>query len=207
MPLVFHESISPDIKVGVWHIKEEESFFNRSQVLSKTISHPHKRIQHLAGRYLLGVVHDKMPFHDIRISETNKPYLLDDKCHFSISHCKDFAAVVVCESLPAGVDIEVVTEKALKLSFKFMNDTEHGYLNGEEIHDSKIATAIWSMKEAVFKWYGKGEVSFQNHILVETYPDPHAGGIIKASFAKEGVIALQLELRWIENYALVWICQ
>lgn len=207
MPIVFQKIIDPAINVGVWHIEEEESYFNLPEVLPKTIGHPQKRKQHLAGRYLLTILHDKLPLHNIRISETNKPFLLNDECHFSISHCKDYAAAVVCESASAGIDIEVVSEKALKLSFKFMNEAEHSYLNGDEAHDRKIATAIWSIKEAVFKWYGKGEVSFKNHVLVQTYPDPFVGCLIKASFTKEGTIPLKLELRWVENYSLVWICQ
>ena len=207
MPLVFQYVINASSSVGLWHILEEESFFTLEDVVTKTIAHPHKRLQHLAGRYLLTILHHGLPVHQIKISETNKPYLSGDACHFSISHCGNYAAAIVCESAPAGIDVEVITDKALKLAFKFMNESEHQYLNGDEVHDRKIATAIWSIKEAVFKWYGKGAVNFKTHISVDSYPDPDSDGLVHVSFTKDAPVNLRLEIRWQKDHVVVWLCQ
>ena len=52
MPLVYQQNINAVTKMGVWHITETEDFF-ASVPLQKEITHPNKRLQHLAGRFLL----------------------------------------------------------------------------------------------------------------------------------------------------------
>ena len=46
-----------------------------------------KRLQHLAGRYLLYALFDDFPLEEIVIADTRKPFLENEKYHFSISHC------------------------------------------------------------------------------------------------------------------------
>ena len=53
MPLVYQQNINEATKMAVWHISEREDFFLKKVTLSNNITHPHKRLQHLAGRYLL----------------------------------------------------------------------------------------------------------------------------------------------------------
>ena len=52
MPLVYQQNINAVTKIGVWHIAEAEDFF-ATVPLQKEITHWHKRLQHLAGRFLL----------------------------------------------------------------------------------------------------------------------------------------------------------
>lgn len=207
MPLVFQNKYADDITVGVWHIEEQESFFEPNTKVIRDIQHPHKRIQHLAGRYLLQQLHKSLPSHKILIGENNKPYFENDHCHFSISHCGDYAAVVVCEKLPAGIDVEVISSLALRLSPKFMNEREMTFLTQDVEIDRKIATAIWSVKEAVFKWYGKGKVDFRKDIVVEESPLEIIDNSIRVSFYKEEINRLELQLFWLNEYVLVWLCK
>ena len=53
MPLVYQQNINEHTKIGVWHILEAEDFFLEKVKEQYKITHPQKRIQHLAGRYLL----------------------------------------------------------------------------------------------------------------------------------------------------------
>jgi len=73
MPLFYQQDINESTRLGVWHIQEEESFFSRSVPLQRNITHPHKRLQHLAGRYLLRFLFDDFPYNLIRIAETRLP--------------------------------------------------------------------------------------------------------------------------------------
>ena len=75
MPLFYQHNINETSKLAVWHITEPENFFLEKVQLQKEISHPHKRLQHLAGRYLLQLLHPGFPFHLIEIAESNKPLL------------------------------------------------------------------------------------------------------------------------------------
>ena len=53
MPLIYEQLIDSGTKIGVWYITEEENFFSEHVPLKRNITHPHKKLQHLAGRYLL----------------------------------------------------------------------------------------------------------------------------------------------------------
>ena len=53
MPLFYQQNINEDAKIGVWHIAETESFFSQKFIPIVSIKNEQKRIQHLAGRFLL----------------------------------------------------------------------------------------------------------------------------------------------------------
>lgn len=167
-------AISDDTSLAVWHILEDEEFFRSHAVPQRAVSHPHKRLQHLAGRYLLRHLAPRFPMELIRIAETRKPFLEDEAYHFSISHCSDYAAAIVSSHSRVGVDIEVITEKAARIRHKFASNGEWEEVNavwkkrdaGGATANALVATLIWSCKEAVFKWYGSGEVDFKEHIQI-----------------------------------------
>jgi phosphopantetheinyl transferase len=126
-------------------------------------------LQHLAGRYLLKHLFPDFPNELILIADTRKPFLLNDPYHFSISHCGDFAAAIVSSSNRVGVDVELVSPKIQQVSRKFLNESEETYLVGwKDIPKVylEMQTMIWSAKEAIYKWYGNGEVDFKKHITL-----------------------------------------
>lgn len=181
MPLFFQLALDDQTRLAVWHITEEESFYRTLAIPQRDVVHPHKRLQHLAGRYLLRHLFPEFPSELIRIADTRKPFLADEAFHFSISHCSDYAAAIVSRTKRVGVDIEVVTEKAVRVKGKFASAEEWAIVNervgypaqalsyeADKTADACVATLIWSCKEAVFKWFGNGEVDFKEHISVQT---------------------------------------
>lgn len=166
MPLFFQQQVNEHTQLGVWKISESETFFNVP--LQRSITHPHKRLQHLAGRYLLRFLFPYFPLELIQIADTRKPFLQDERFHFSISHCSDFAAVVVSTQNRVGVDIEVVGDKIQKVQHKFVSEEEMKVVsnNAQLLTRNAQLTLIWSCKEAAFKWYGSGEVDFKKHMQV-----------------------------------------
>ncbi|WP_126971453.1 4'-phosphopantetheinyl transferase family protein [Gynurincola endophyticus] len=169
MALFFEQNIKNGGKLGIWKIEEPESFFSERVPLYQDISHPYKRLQHLAGRYLLRHLVEHFPVQDIKIADTKKPYLQNDAYHFSISHCGNFAAAIINDNMPVGIDIEIVTPRIQRIGNKFLHEREVDYLSDfvelPQLH-LELITVIWSAKEAVFKWYGKGKVDFKNHITL-----------------------------------------
>ena len=99
-------------------------FFLEHVPLQREITHPHKRLQHLAGRYLLRLLFPDFPFEEILIADTKKPYLPHEQYHFSISHCGDYAAAIVSSTQRVGIDIEIPTERVLRITHKFLNAEE-----------------------------------------------------------------------------------
>lgn len=214
MPLFYQHNINEHTKLAVWHITEPESFFLAHVPLHRDITHPHKRLQHLAGRYILRLLFPDFPFELIRIASTKKPYLPEDAFHFSISHCGDYAAAVVSTRQRVGTDIEIPTPKVARIRHKFLHAVEWegieesaGY-TGRETDDQLIRklTLLWSAKEAVFKWYGNGEVDFSEHIRLQSFGLNTKGeGQMNASFLKEEVTQLSLSYIVFDNLCLVWV--
>jgi len=178
MPLFYQHNINRDTKLGIWRIEEPESFFLEKVPVKRDVSHPYKRLQHLAGRYLLPFLFEDFPLEEIRIADTRKPFLADEKYHFSISHCAQYAAAIVSRRRRVGVDIELITPRIEMVAKKFLTEDEAHYFNDEyaqfleqwglrgRVHQ-EFLTLIWSAKEAIFKWYGLGEVDFKQHMRLE----------------------------------------
>ena len=190
MPIFFQQQINESTRLGIWKIEETEQYFLGNVPLHRNVTHPHKRLQHLAGRFLLQFLYPGFPFELIRIAETRKPFLPEEEYHFSISHCGDFAAALVSTKHRVGVDIEIPVEKIERIKYKFLGVAEQ-----EEWPDAdrQTITLLWSSKEAVFKWYGKGAVEFREHILL-SHQD-HASQTIDCSFIKENTgLVVQYQL-------------
>jgi 4'-phosphopantetheinyl transferase EntD len=178
MPLFYQHTINQGTKLGIWHIGEPESFFLEKVPLKKDVWHPAKRLQHLAGRYLLSFLFPDFPVAEIRIADTRQPFLESEKYHFSISHCGQYAAAIVSNNSRVGVDIELVTPRIETVAQKFLTEEEAQFFNEDyelfleqwglrgRVHQ-EFLTLIWSAKEAIFKWYGRGELDFKKHIQLE----------------------------------------
>lgn len=165
MPVFFQHQINEHTRLGIWKIEETEDFFKENVPQHRDVTHPKKRLQHLAGRFLLRFLFPDFPHHLIEIADTRKPFLRDAQYHFSISHCGDYAAAIVSADKRVGIDIEIPVEKIIRIRDKFLSDDEKTTFNlSENDADPLLPTLLWSVKESVFKWYGDGEVDFKKHI-------------------------------------------
>lgn len=200
MPLVYQQNINAVTKMGVWHIAETEDFF-KAVPLQKEITHPHKRLQHLAGRFLLKDLYPDFPLALIKIADTRKPFLEDEAYHFSISHCRDYAAVLISKVLRAGVDIEMVNEKIDRIIPKFLTAEECFLFAEGEI--KKTATLFWSVKESVYKWQGTGGTDFKKNIRIEKFTGNLQEGIVHCIF--KNTIPLQVHYLFFNNNFLTWV--
>ncbi|HWH62085.1 MAG TPA: 4'-phosphopantetheinyl transferase superfamily protein [Ginsengibacter sp.] len=202
MPLFYQHNINETAKLAVWHITEPENFFLEKIHLQKEINHPHKRLQHLAGRYLLQLLHPEFPLHLIEIAQSNKPLLPVGLFHFSISHCGDFAAAIVSEYESAGIDVELITPKIDVIKNKFLSGDELRLLPNVS---SYFLTLLWSCKEAVYKWYGKGGVGFKNNIVIKNISAKDDDGLIECLFVKEFEKELNIHFHRFEKLCLAWV--
>ncbi|MDP9041307.1 MAG: 4'-phosphopantetheinyl transferase superfamily protein [Bacteroidota bacterium] len=166
MPLFYQHNINEFTKLAIWHITEEESFFLLRVPVKRDVSHAQKRLQHLAGRYLLTELFSDFPLEEILIADTRKPYLEDEKYHFSISHFGHYAAAIVSRSYRVGVDVEKASPTIEKIMSKFLSDEESAQANRGLLKAGHrlLLTLLWSAKESIFKWYSLGNVNFKEHI-------------------------------------------
>jgi len=178
----------------VWEINET---LEELQTLGKginTANHTSKKRkkEHLTSRLLFNEI---SPNTLISYNEFGAP-TLDNGKHISISHSKDLVTVIISEK-KVGIDIEAISEKALRLSSKFVSKKNLINLNQEK------ATLIWCLKEAVYKWYQKGGVNFIKDIIIPPFLLEEKGHI-KAQFKKEELI---LNYQKINNHYLVYVCK
>lgn len=205
MPLVYQQNINESTQLGVWYIQESEAYLLESIPLLQQIHHPHKRLQHLAGRFILKQMQPDFPLEKILISATNKPFLLSEQYHFSISHCGDYAAAIISTQTRTGIDIEIPKEKILSIRKKFMNADE--YLITDLLTELQLATMIWSAKEAVFKWYGTGSVDFKKHMQIVSVEKSAAQYLFTILFSKEEHSFLKVWLQMQNGICIAWLAQ
>ena len=209
MSLLYQQNIDEYTRLAIWKIEEEESFFLKKVPLKKEIAHPHKRLQHLAGRYLLLYLFPDFPAHEISIADTKKPYLPNEEYHFSISHCGNMAAAIVSKDKRVGVDIEHFTDKVFKIQHKFLNEGESGMLNSfkENEEKRKLLTLLWSTKETVYKWWSFGNVNFKQDIQIIPFSFSIMGSYLTRFTAKEAFVDLKIYYRLFEDFCLSWTCR
>ena len=210
MPLVYQKNINNTTKVGVWHIVEPEDFFLQKVSLQREITHPHKRLQHLAGRFLLKELFPDFPYELIRIASTRKPFLENDVYHFSISHCGDYAAVIVSSNHRVGADIELPSKKIEKVKHKFLSEEEEAtIISRNQIDDPKseleLLTIAWSIKESIFKWGATEGIDFKEHMQIDAFSLMNDKGVAHCRFLKDMDKALIVHTLFLKENCVTWV--
>ena len=210
MPLVYQQNINDTTKLGLWNITEAEDFFLQQVNLQREITHPHKRLQHLAGRYLLKELYPDFPYELIRIADTRKPFLENEAYHFSISHCGPYAAVIVSSNCRVGADVELTTGKVEKVKHKFLSPIEQDIITqllsvNPALEPAHLLTAAWSVKESLFKWFGNGEVNFKEHLHIDEIILKNNEGIAFCKFLKDTDISLQVHFIFFNDNCIAWV--
>jgi phosphopantetheinyl transferase len=221
VPIFFQQEIDADTKLAVWKIEEPEEFFTGHVMPQRNVTHPHKKLQHLAGRYLLKFLFKDFPTELIQIADTRKPFLEDEAFHFSISHCGDYAAALVSKINRVGVDVELISDKAEKIKHKFLTDEEWSLVSGEILNDRRQSareniqhstfniqpsTLLWSCKEAVFKWHALGGIDFKNHIQIKSINRIGENQLqITVLFAKKEEVTIHLHAKFFDDVCLSWV--
>ncbi len=223
MPLFYQHTINQTTKLGIWYIQEDENFFLQKVPLQQTITHPHKRLQHLAGRYLLQYLFPDFPYAEILIADTRKPYLQNEQYHFSISHCGKYAAAIVSATQRVGIDIEIPSEKVARIAHKFINVNEQQLITKISIsglqfpvnsstpqqlqtENYKLQTILWSAKETIFKWYSSGGVDFKEHMQLNGIIQKQNDSLLLPFiFKKDSSVQLNITSKIFDALVLSWL--
>jgi 4'-phosphopantetheinyl transferase EntD len=210
MPLFYQHNINEFTRLAIWHITEGEDFFLLRVPLKRDVTHAQKRLQHLAGRFLLTELFADFPLEEILIADTRKPYLVNEKYHFSISHFGDYAAAIVSSSHRVGVDVEKASPTIEKIRNKFLSEQESEIaFEGIEKsgHRLRQLTLLWSAKESIFKWYSLGKVNFREHIcwITPYFVRSDDLGELIFEFRKEGLISLSVFYKFFDDLVLTFV--
>jgi 4'-phosphopantetheinyl transferase len=153
-----------DAIVGIWKIEEDELYFTTQLGIHfNHIHHPKRRLETLAGRFLLTQLQDNFPIHHIVYSISGKPVLeTNNNLHFSISHSFPYVAAMIHPSRSVGIDIQSWKPSIMHIKSKFLSETELKFIDDNIYNIHKV----WCVKEAVYKYQGLRGVDFKLHMPI-----------------------------------------
>ncbi len=105
----------------------------------------------------------------IKYDNNGKPTAVFEgkKINISLSHKKELLAVISSNNKTVATDIEMISEKILRIKQKFANKKELFFAeNLKEENRKEILTKIWSAKETLFKLWEKGNLDFRENLNV-----------------------------------------
>lgn len=167
MPLAFIKNTDSDATLGLWRLSESlEELESALQSLTQTqayseLHHKLRKMEWLGARTLMKAMDLSW---DLEYSKHGKPYYSDGP-KISLTHSKDYIAIISHPEREVGIDVQEVLEKVARIKHKFCNAEELKW--AETVEDF---TLIWSAKEAVFKIKEKN-VHFKEDILVHKGKD------------------------------------
>jgi phosphopantetheinyl transferase len=167
MPLYKEWSSDPYSLAAIWQIEEPEAFFTERTGYRSDIKNEKRRLEHLAGRFLLKHLKADFPLLSIKPDTHDKPRIEDNQYFFSISHSYPYVAVVVSPYVECGIDIQVWHPRMEQLQHKFLSEQEQKLFK----NDPKLITMAWCAKEAAYKWQGRRGVEFIDHLTIDNIAD------------------------------------
>ncbi|MEN7546595.1 4'-phosphopantetheinyl transferase superfamily protein [Rapidithrix thailandica] len=172
MPLINIRQIHKHLHWGIWEITEEEHVL--SEWLDNTcdltevgqIRNVLKRKQSLAGKAVVKALmeYKQLPFAGMDKDACGKPFLKNSNFHISVSHSDTYALGILHEQKPVGIDIEKVTPRIFRVVDKFLSSEEKAQLSMEDAHE---LTRCWCAKEALYKFFGKKQLSLKEDIFLD----------------------------------------
>ena len=190
MPLHRLLRLSPTAVLGLWHRTETAAALGALLPAAAGAAYapllptagPERRAQWLAGRVLAHAVAADLwpgaPGPLVRNEPaTGRPYLvgpgLPVRAVVSLSHSGAWAAALLTAGSRAGVDVEVVRDKARCIAPKFLaaNELAAARAVPATAADAHF-TLLWSAKETLYKLAARRGLIFKEQLLLEPIAGP-----------------------------------
>ena len=192
MPIT-HKIEKEEVSILVWEITEtlEGLLDLYGNINTSNYTSEKRKKEHLISRLMVNKICKNGA---IIYNEFGAPEL-DNAKHLSISHSNELVTIIISNK-KTGLDIEKISEKALRTASKFVAEKNLIKLNKEK------ATLIWCIKEAVYKWHQKGGIDFIKDIIIAEFFAKEHGNVTAYFREKE----LNLNYLKINNHYLVYVC-
>lgn len=201
--------VSNQLKVAyaeVNYSQKEElfAFLQKNQIDLTELNTINNEARQIEWMTIRGILINCLPeFCDIEYDDHRKPHLTKCKQHVSISHSYHMVAIAIDTKEVCGIDIQHLTPKIEHIKEKFLNPTE---LEVCKHADEVDLTLYWSVKEALFKVYGRKDIFLKDNIAVEKIDfNGKTGSAIGQIHANGKQSTHQLELKLVNDYILAYV--
>ena len=105
-----------------------------------------------------------------------------------------------------GIDIESVKNKIETTSSKFITEDEMKILSNTGLEIKLQCTVGWTIKEAMYKWYGLGNVDFKRNLMIQSFEKMDDYYLFKVLFLKDKIQQnLKIKSMLIQNKVMSWV--
>lgn len=209
MPRIIDLITIPEGHLGVWKIEEDaEALKAKLQWSAEDIKrfeahNDGERSKHwLYSRILLREMLNTSGFIELEADEYGKPFLVNFPYKLSISHSGDMVAIML-SAYECGMDIQIMKPNIERIAHKFISEKEWEFIHDHTRFEQMYL--FWCCKEALYKYYGKKNLAFKEHLAIKPFswePDGRLQGIItKDDYYKE----LPVYWKTIDNYLMAWV--
>lgn len=177
--MIYEKFNTGDARILIWEITETVdelisslSNFNQYMVDFEKPGTTKRKLEFLSARVALNQLTGREVI--VIYDSHGKPHLKDMSFNISISHTKNWVAVMIHPTRRVGIDIETVSDRVLNVCNKFLSIEEQKYLCSENGNTEKMQIA-WSAKEAVYKIIGPDAVDFKNQLRLSAFENKSEG--------------------------------
>lgn len=96
------------------------------------------------------------------------PYLPDQNLQISISHTNGYVAVLFSTGRSAGIDIEYMSDRIVRVRDRFLSEEENNHI--DKTYTKEHLLIHWCAKETLFKMMQQEDVDFANHLHISPFP-------------------------------------
>jgi phosphopantetheinyl transferase len=129
----------------------------------RSITNTKRKCEFLSIRKAIQTIYDENEF--ISYSNNGKPNLAISGHRISISHSKGLLGILLHPKLEVGIDLQHDSPKIVRIKNRFMSDQE---LTASK-NDTWYFLTYWCAKEALYKFYSKGNVDFSKNLYVSPF--------------------------------------
>jgi len=204
MPLLKIHSTGIESGVGLWHISETEEAlaYSAQQTCPEEIINKQKRLEWLAARSLVRSMLENqgMEYNGLTKDEFGKPFLKEHPHHVSLSHSFPYVAVQLDRWNAVGIDLEQPKEKLKTIANRIFS--------AEEVRDAgedvvKLCV-YWCAKEALYKFHGKRDILFTDHLHIMPFQLSNTGVFAGKILIGQNELIVQLRYIVMTDFVLVY---
>ena len=197
----------PEGLIGVWQLTESSielllNFTNLELADSVFLKYTHekRKVEWLAARVLI----KQLIGFDFSITYSNsgKP-IIDHSIykHLSISHSRDFVAIILHQHLNVGIDIEGITRNFNPIEQRYLSELELIQVN----KTPKNQCIYWCDKEAIFKLVPEDGVEFRHQIQISPFNPEVEDEFSARFFTGTRELDYKLHFQTFSDHCLVWV--